>query len=94
MNNLTVCGGLNGDDVALSSCIQFLRSGVGFTWLLSHQLNNRRCRHVSWDEWDNHDSVYLVGGDDGAGNEVDTISIVSSYGTVQEAYPPSPIKPK
>ena len=90
MNNLTVCGGLNGDDVALSSCIQFDDSGVGFTWLLSHQLNNQRCRHVSWDV---DDSVYLIGGDDGAGIEVNAIAIVHSDGSVNEVNP-NQIKPK
>ena len=93
MNNLTVCGGLNGDDVGLSSCMQFDDSGVGFTWLLSHQLNNQRCRHVSWDV-DVDDSVYLIGGDDGYGNEMNTIEIVSSDGSVEESNPSSQIKPK
>ena len=90
MNNLTVCGGLNGDDVALSSCIQFDDSGVGFTWLLSHQLNNQRCRHVSWDV---DDSVYLIGGDDGAGWERQTSDIVSSDGSVAESNPMSETMP-
>ena len=91
MNNLTVCGGLNGDDVGLSSCMQFDDSGVGFTWLLSHQQNNQRCRHVSWDV---DDFVYLIGGDDAAGNEINRIEKVSSDGSVEESNPSIQIKPQ
>ena len=91
MNNLTVCGGLNRDDVALSFCYSLDNSGVAFPWLLSHQLNNQRCRHVSWDV---DDFVYLIGGDDAAGNEINRIEKVSSDGSVEEPNPSIQIKPQ
>ena len=78
MNNLTVCGGF--DDNAfygLNICESLdLDSG---SWVESHSLHNSRCRHSSWDV---DESVYLIGGDDGAGTDLANYEILSNEGSV------------
>ena len=79
MNNLTVCGGLNDNDQGLSHC-ESLDVDSG-SWLLSHELNNFRCRHGSWNV---DESVYLIGGDDSRGTDLANYEILSTEGSVTE----------
>ena len=79
MNNLIVCGGLNDNDQSSSTCESLDVDSE--SWFLSHQLDNFRCRHGSWDI---DESVYLIGGDDGMGNDAMNYEILSKDGSVSQ----------
>ena len=79
MNNLTVCGGLYGNDQGSSICHSLDVDSGG--WFLSHQLEKYRCRHNSWDI---DESVYLIGGDDGNMNNAMNYEILSKDGSVSQ----------
>ena len=76
MNNLTVCGGLDHLNNAFGVCATLDVEAGG--WPITHTLGYLRCRHLSWDQ---DDGFYLIGGDNGGINWIDTVENVWPDGT-------------